>query len=174
MSTKALEILVRNLTSSWHVMHNHLHWQHFTISLFHWDQSCTELARMESMGVLSRVHKLTLWCAHTTVVPKSLEKLESVSISSRWKTVPFVSKVHSQLKVDETLDQLSEAKVFTKFDANSVFRRSHSPNGHISLPRLPSQWADFGLGNHDLESQVRSVNHVWVIEPNNGPTYPVS
>ena len=79
-----------------------------------------ELTRMESMGVISKVNEPTPWCAGMVVVPK---KSGSVRICVDLKPLneSVLREVHPLPKVDETLAQLSGAKVFSKLDANSGF-----------------------------------------------------
>ena len=79
-----------------------------------------ELTRMESMGVISKVDEPTSWCAGMVVVPK---KSGSVRICVDLKPLneSVLREVHPLPKVDETLAQLTGAKVFSKLDANSGF-----------------------------------------------------
>ena len=79
-----------------------------------------ELARMEAMGVISKVNEPTPWCAGMVVVPKKSGNVRiCVDLKSLNKSI--LHEVHPLPKVDETLAQLSGAKVFTKLDANSGF-----------------------------------------------------
>ena len=75
---------------------------------------------MESIRVISTVDEPTPWCAGMVVVPK---KSGSVRIQADLKplNVSALREVHPLLKVDETPAQLAEAKVFSKFNANSGF-----------------------------------------------------
>ena len=79
-----------------------------------------ELARMEEMGVISKVDEPTPWCAGMVVVPK---KSGSIRICVDLKSLneSVLREVHPLPKVDETLAQLTGAKVFSKLDANSGF-----------------------------------------------------
>ena len=80
----------------------------------------TELAKMEEAGIISRVDEPTPWCAGMVVVPK---KSGSVRICVDLKPLneSVLREVHPLPKVDETLAQLTGAKVFSKLDANSGF-----------------------------------------------------
>ena len=75
---------------------------------------------MESIGVISMVDESTPWCAGMVVVPK---KDGAIRICADLKPLnkSVLQEVHPLLKVDETLAQLSGAKVFSKLDANSGF-----------------------------------------------------
>ena len=79
-----------------------------------------ELQRMETMGVISRVDVPTPWCAGIVVVPK---KSGSVRICVDLKPLnqSVLREFHPLPKVDETLAQLTGAKLFSKLDANSGF-----------------------------------------------------
>ena len=79
-----------------------------------------ELNRMESIGVISRVDEPTPWCAGMVVVPKKDGKI-SICVDLKPLNENVLREVHPLLKVDETLAQLSGAKVFSKLDANSGF-----------------------------------------------------
>ena len=79
-----------------------------------------ELDRMEHMGVISRVHKPTEWCAGIVVVPKQSGNIRiCVDLTQLNKNV--CRERHVIPSVDSTLAQLSNATVFTKLDANSGF-----------------------------------------------------
>ena len=73
-----------------------------------------ELARMESLGVISCVEEPTPWCTGMVVVPK---KSGAVHIFADFRPL----KVHSLPKVDETLVQMAGATVFSKLNANCEF-----------------------------------------------------
>ena len=79
-----------------------------------------ELRRMETMGVIIRVDIPTPWCAGMVV---ALKKSGSVRICIDLKTLnqSILREVHPLPKVDETLAQLTGAKLFSKLDANSGF-----------------------------------------------------
>jgi len=79
-----------------------------------------KLEELEKQGVISKVDKPTDWCAPIVVVPKS---------NGDVRVCVDLTKLNEQVKrerlilpaVDYVLAQLSEAKVFTKLDANSGF-----------------------------------------------------
>ena len=79
-----------------------------------------ELSRMEEMGVISKVEEPTEWCAVMVVVPK---KNGAVRICIDLK--PFNTSVrrdiHPLPKVDDTLAQLTGARLFSKLDAKNGF-----------------------------------------------------
>ena len=79
-----------------------------------------ELLRMEAMGVISKVDEPTPWCAGMVVVPKKSGEVR-ICVDLKPLNKSVLREVHPLLKVDETLAQLSGAKVFTKLDANSGF-----------------------------------------------------
>ena len=83
-------------------------------------KAAQKLARMESMGVISRVDKPTPWCAGIVVVPKKSENIR-IWVDLKLLNESVLREVHPLPRVDETLAQLSGAKVFTKLDANSGF-----------------------------------------------------
>ena len=79
-----------------------------------------ELNRMEQLGVISKISEPTPWCAGIVTVPK---------VDSRVRICVDLTKLNATVcreryqlpSVDESLVQLSGAKVFTKLDANSGF-----------------------------------------------------
>ena len=79
-----------------------------------------ELLRMEAMGVISKVDEPTPWCAGMIVVPKKSGEVR-ICVDLKPLNKSVLREVYPLLKVDETLAQLSGAKVFTKLDANSGF-----------------------------------------------------
>ena len=79
-----------------------------------------ELARMESLGVISRVEEPTPWCAGMVVVPKKSGTV-CICVDFRPLTDNILRDVHPLLKVDETLAQIVGATVFSKLDANCGF-----------------------------------------------------
>ena len=73
-----------------------------------------ELDRMEKAGVIPKVTEPTEWCAGMVVVPKKVRICVDLK--------PLNQSVFREVpKVDDTLAQLSGAKVFLKLDANSGF-----------------------------------------------------
>ena len=79
-----------------------------------------ELERMEKQGIISRMKGPTDWCAGMVVVPKPNKKVRiCVDLTHLNKCVK--RERHIMPSVDHTLAQLSNAKVFSKIDANSGF-----------------------------------------------------
>ena len=83
-------------------------------------QVADELNRMEEAGVISKVTQPTPWCARMVVVPKKSGKVR-ICVDLKPLNASILREVHPLPKVDETLAQLSGAKVFSKLDANSGF-----------------------------------------------------
>ena len=79
-----------------------------------------ELGKMESMGVISKMDEPTLWCAGMVVAPKKGGAIR-ICVDLKPLNDNVIREVHPLPKVDEILAQLSEAKVFSKLDANSGF-----------------------------------------------------
>ena len=79
-----------------------------------------ELNRMEALGVISKVDEPTLWCAGMVVVPKK-EGAIRICVDMKKLNESVLREVHPLPDVNETLAQLSGAKVFSKLDANSGF-----------------------------------------------------
>ena len=79
-----------------------------------------ELERMEEMGVISKVSEPTDWCAGTVVVPKPNGKVRiCVDLTKLNESVR--RERHILPSVEQTLSQISGAKLFSKLDANSGF-----------------------------------------------------
>ena len=79
-----------------------------------------ELERMETMGVISKVDIPTPWCAGMVVVPKKSGAVR-ICVDLKPLNQSVMREVHPLPKVDDTLAQLTGAKVFSKLDANSGF-----------------------------------------------------
>ena len=79
-----------------------------------------ELERMEQMGVISRVHAPTEWCAGIVVVPKQSGNIR-IYVDLTKLNQNVCRERHILPSVDHTLAQLSNATVFTKLDANLGF-----------------------------------------------------
>ena len=79
-----------------------------------------ELTRMESLRVISRVETPTPWCAGMVVVPKKSGSVR-ICVDFRPLNEHVLREVHPLPKVDETLAQLTGAKVCSKLDANCGF-----------------------------------------------------
>ena len=75
---------------------------------------------MEEMGVISKVDVPTPWCAGMVVAPKKSGAIR-ICVDLKPLNQSVLREVHPLPKVDETLTQLSGAKVFAKLDANSGF-----------------------------------------------------
>ena len=80
----------------------------------------TELDRMESLGVISKVEAPTLWCAGMVAVPKKSGAIR-ICVDLKPLNESVLREVHPLPKVDDTLAQLAGATLFTKLDANSGF-----------------------------------------------------
>lgn len=79
-----------------------------------------ELARMENLGVITRVDEPSDWCAGMVVVPKPSGDVRiCVDLTKLNESVQ--REKHPLPAVDQTLGQLTGAKLFTKLDANSGF-----------------------------------------------------
>uniref|UniRef100_A0A3B3S0H0 ribonuclease H n=1 Tax=Paramormyrops kingsleyae TaxID=1676925 RepID=A0A3B3S0H0_9TELE len=116
---------------------------------------------MEAMGVVSKVTQPTDWCAGMVVVPKTNGKIRiCVDLTHLNKGVK--RERHILPSVDQTLAQLSGAKVFSKLDARSGFwqiplaRESAllttfiTPYGRYCFNRLP-----FGISSAPEHFQRR-------------------
>ena len=80
----------------------------------------TELDRMETIGVITKVDEPTPWCAGMVVVPKKDGAIR-ICVDLAPLNNNVLREVHPLPKVDDTLAQLSGARVFSKLDANSGF-----------------------------------------------------
>ena len=84
------------------------------------DQVKAELTRMKSQKIISKVEGPTDWCAGVVVVPKPCKKVRiCIDLTQLNKCV--TREHHILPSADHTLAQLSNAKVFSKLDANSGF-----------------------------------------------------
>ena len=79
-----------------------------------------ELARMESLGVISKVDQPTSWCAGMVVVPKKSGAIR-ICVDYRPLNESVLREVYPLPKVDHTLACLAGATVFSKLDANCGF-----------------------------------------------------
>lgn len=75
---------------------------------------------METLGVISKVEEPTEWCAGMVTIPK---KSGSIRICVDLKPLNnnVMRETYPLPKVDETLAQLTGAKMFSKLDANTGF-----------------------------------------------------
>ena len=124
-----------------------------------------ELDKMESMGVISKMDEPTLWCAGMVVAPKKGGAIR-ICVDLKPLNENVIREVHPLPKVDEILAQLSEAKVFSKLDANSGFWQiplSQSsrplttfitPYGRYCFNKMP-----FGISSAPEHFQKR-MNHI--------------
>ena len=79
-----------------------------------------ELHKMEVMRVISKVDKPTEWCTGMVAIPKKSGAIR-ICVDLKPLKSNVLGETHPLPKVDETLAQLSGAKVFSKLDANSGF-----------------------------------------------------
>ena len=75
---------------------------------------------MEAMGVISKVDIPTPWCAGMVVAPKKSGAVR-ICIDLKPLNQSVLREVHPLPKVDDTLAQLTGARLFSKLDANSRF-----------------------------------------------------
>lgn len=98
-----------------------------------------ELDKMENMGVISKVEEPTPWCAGMVVGPKKDNKVR-ICVDLKKLNENVMREVHPLPKVDETLAQLSGARVFSKLDCQSHpdYSPPLSPRmGGTALTRCP-------------------------------------
>ena len=79
-----------------------------------------ELAHMESLSIISKIDTPTPWCADMVVVPKK-DKIIRICVDLKPLNQSVLCETHPLPKVDDTTAQLTNAKVFSKQDANSGF-----------------------------------------------------
>ena len=79
-----------------------------------------ELDRMEAMGVTTKISEPTQWCAGMVVVPKKSGKVR-ICVDLKPLNKSIMRETYPIPKVDDTLAQLTGARVFSKLDANSGF-----------------------------------------------------
>ena len=79
-----------------------------------------ELNRMESLGVISQIDEPSPWCAGMVVVSKPSGKVR-ICVDMKPLNENVMREFHPLPAVDETLAQLSGARIFTKLDANAGF-----------------------------------------------------
>ena len=70
-----------------------------------------ELARMESLGVISKVDIPTPWCAGMVVVPKK-DKTVRICVDLKPLNTNVLRETHPLPKVDDALAQLAGVKSF--------------------------------------------------------------
>ena len=103
-----------------------------------------ELARMESLGVISRVNQPTQWCAKIVANPKMSSAIR-ICVDLKHLNENVLREVHPLPKVNDALAQLTVATIF---NANSGFwqtplsRKSRllttfiTPFGHFCFSKL--------------------------------------
>ena len=79
-----------------------------------------ELDQMEATGVIKKIDTPTPWCAGMVVVPKKEGKIR-ICVDLKPLNESVLREIHPLPKVEDTLAQLSGARVFSKLDANSGF-----------------------------------------------------
>ena len=84
------------------------------------DKTKRELEKMLDMGVISRVHGHTSWCAPMVVIPKSNGEVR-ICVDLTKLNTSILREVHPLPSVDYTLAKFGGAKIFSKMDANSAF-----------------------------------------------------
>ena len=84
------------------------------------DKVQAELQQMEAAGVISRVDRPTSWCAGMVVVQKKSGGVR-ICVDLKPLNENVLREIHPMPHVDDTLGQLSGAKLFSKLDANSGF-----------------------------------------------------
>ena len=87
------------------------------------------------MGVIEKSSESTPWCAGMVVVPKRDGKIR-ICVDLKPLNESVLREIHPLPRVDDTLAQLSGAKLFSKLDANSGFWQ-------ISLAKSSQQLTTF-------------------------------
>ena len=107
-----------------------------------------EFARMEKLGVISKVDTPTEWCAGMVVVPKSNDDIR-ICVDLTKLNESVCREKHILPSVEQILAQLGNSTVFTKLDANAGFWQIKlsqecsplttfiTPYGRFRLNRLP-------------------------------------
>ena len=102
-----------------------------------------ELARMESLGVISKINVPTPWRAGMVLGPIK-DGTVRICLDLKSLNTTILCESNPLPKVDDTLTQLSGAKVFSKLDANSGFwQRSRylttfiTPFGQFCFNKMP-------------------------------------
>ena len=79
-----------------------------------------ELARMEKLGVISKIDEPTDWCSGMVVVPKPNEGVR-ICVDLTRMNRHVKRERHILPSVDHVMAQIGDAKIFSKLDANSGF-----------------------------------------------------
>ena len=91
-----------------------------------------ELNRMEFIGVISRIDEPSPWCAGMVVVPKPSGKVR-ICVDMKPLNENVMREFHPLPAIEETLAQLSGARIFTKLDGNAGFWQIPFANESCSL-----------------------------------------
>ena len=75
---------------------------------------------MEALGVISKVEVPTPWCTGMVVVPKKNGTVR-ICVDLKCLNTNVLREVHPLSRVDDILEQLSGARVFSKLDAKRGF-----------------------------------------------------
>ena len=122
------------------------------------------------MGAISRVDKPTNWCSGMVVVPKSDGSVR-ICVDLTKLNESVLCENHQLPCVDQTLGQLTGAKIFSKIDSNSSFWQASlseeskpfttfiSPFGRFQFERLP-----FGISSAPEFYQKRMAETLEGIE----------
>ncbi len=81
----------------------------------------TELDRMESLGVISGVEQPTDWCCGMVVAPKKDKEEVRICVDMTPLNESVCREKYILPSVDQTLGMLTDAKFFTRLDANIGF-----------------------------------------------------
>ena len=112
-----------------------------------------ELDKMEALDVISKVEAATQWCAGMVVVPKKDGKVR-ICVDPKLLYASAKRETHPLPKVDDTLAQLSGAKVFSKLDANSGFWQIPLAEKSRHLTTFLTPFGRFCFNKMPLESPV--------------------
>ena len=82
-----------------------------------------EMNRMEAMGVIEKITEPTPWVAGMVVVPKKSDSIH-ICVDLKPLNESVWREIHPIPKVDETLAQLTGARVFSKLDAKQLLADS--------------------------------------------------
>jgi len=129
-----------------------------------------ELARMEKLGVIRKVHKPTNWCAGMVTVSKPNRKIRiCVDLTKRNENV--CRETYPLPNIDALQGEIGKSIVFTKIEANSGFGREKlaensqllstllTPFGRDCFPRI-----HFDLKTSPERFQKRMLNELEGLE----------
>ena len=128
-----------------------------------------ELDKMEAMQVISKVEEPTPWCTGMVVVPKKTGAIR-ICVDLKPLNENVQREVHPLPTVDDTLDQLTGAKMFSTLDANSGFWQVPleessrllttflTPYGHYCFNKKP-----FGICStpEHFQKQMEKFLQIW-------------